>query len=195
MYAQIRDHLGPLRPVLRPIARRVRAFIVEFRLPWSPDRVVRSVPRRGIRPITKREFDRMLSRDRYYRGRWPYLVVAAEEATPLIERDRIRNALELGPWSRPLIVGADVMDLRERPDLELEGRVIVQDARKAPWPVSDKAYDLFVGLPVFEHLTGQQRIAFNEVRRVARHAILSLPIEWDKKDPTHSHHMIMREQV
>jgi hypothetical protein len=52
-----------------------------------------------------------------------------------------------------------------------------------------------VGLQVFEHLTGQQRIAFNEVRRVARHAIISLPIEWDKKDPTHSHHMIMREQV
>lgn len=194
MLERAKELLWPLRPVLRPIWIRVRPLAERLFPP--PTRAVLSRPAKGtIRAITEREFKRMLRRDRYYRGRWPYLAVAGAEATRLIERDRLRTALELGPWSRALIVGADVLDLKERPELEREGRLIVHDARVAPWPVADKAYDLFVGLQVFEHLTGRQRIAFNEVRRVARHAILSLPIDWDKKDPTHSHHMISREHV
>jgi hypothetical protein len=43
--------------------------------------------------------------------------------------------------------------------------------------VADNAYDLFVALQVFEHLGTSQREAFREVRRVARHAIISLPID------------------
>ena len=48
-------------------------------------------------------------------------------------------------------------------------------------------YDLFVALQVFEHLRDRQREAFREVRRVARHAIISLPIGWRwtaRPDPT-----------
>jgi hypothetical protein len=48
---------------------------------------------------------------------------------------------------------------------------------------------------VFEHLGDQQRAAFGEVRRVARHAIISLPIDWQMNDPTNSHHQISHERA
>ena len=64
-----------------------------------------------------------------------------------------------------------------------------------PWPVDDKAYDLFMALQVFEHLTDRQREAFLEVRRIARHAIISLPIDWVMDDPRNCHHQISNERV
>jgi hypothetical protein len=203
MLARARRALRPLRPIARPIAGWIRVRIRRIReegvsLPGSPPRrVVRDLPPPGtIRPITEVEFSRLFRRHRdQYRGRWPYMAVAGAAARRLIERDGLHSALELGPNRRALIVNADVLELHDRPDLEAEGRVIIHDARVAPWPVGDKAYDLFVGLQVFEHLTGDQRVAFNEIRRVARHAILSLPIDWDMKDPAHSHHMLSREHA
>jgi hypothetical protein len=121
--------------------------------------------------------------------------VAGQAAADLIERHDLHTALELGPWGRPLIVGADAMDRIERPDLQKEGLLVVQDATVAPWPIADKAYDLFVGLQVFEHLKGKQAIAFAEVARVARHAIISLPIDWVLEDTTNSHHGLTEERA
>ena len=79
--------------------------------------------------------------------------------------------------------GADVMDRVERPGLEASGQVMLHDATATPWPIPGGRYDLFVALQVFEHLGTSQRAAFAEVRRVARHAIISLPIEWEMDDP------------
>ncbi len=81
------------------------------------------------------------------------------------------------------------------PDLQAEGRRLVHDATVAPWPVRDNACDLFVALQVFEHLGGLQTTAFAEVRRVARNAILSLPIGWEMADPTNAHHQLSHEHV
>ena len=77
----------------------------------------------------------------------------------------------------------------------MEGQEIIHDATVAPWPVADKAYDLFVALQVFEHLGDKQPQTFAEVRRVAKHAILSLPIDWEMADPTNCHHMLSNEKV
>jgi hypothetical protein len=118
---------------------------------------------------------------------------AGDLAGDLILRYKLHHALELGPHVLPLIVGADVMDLRENPELYGDHTVIVHDARQVPWPIDDRRYDLFVALQVFEHLGGRQVEAFLEVRRVARHAVISLPIDWVMKDPTHSHHMITND--
>ena len=57
--------------------------------------------------------------------------------------------------------------------------MLLHDATATPWPIPGERYDLFVALQVFEHLGTSRRAAFTEVRRVARHAIVSLPIEWD----------------
>lgn len=120
---------------------------------------------------------------------------AARIAQDLIERHQLRTALELGPHLRSLVVGADVIDRVAQPDLVAVGKVVVADATVTPWPVGDDEYDLFVGLQVFEHLVGKQQEAFREVRRVAKHAVISLPIDWVMKDPTNCHHQISHERA
>lgn len=131
----------------------------------------------------------------YYRPRRVYLSAAGAAARELIDRRGLRTALELGPHLRPLIVGADVMDVVRNDALRAEGRRIVHDATSVPWPFDDKAYDLFVALQVFEHLGDRQPDAFREVRRVARHAILSLPIDWVMADPANCHHGLTHERA
>jgi hypothetical protein len=123
--------------------------------------------------------------------------VAAALAGELIEAHGLQSALELGPHLRPIIVGADVMDLRPNPELEIlpPARVVLHDATKAPWPIADKQYDLFVALQVFEHLRNAQNVAFQEVCRVARHALISVPIDWEMDDPRNCHHRISHEQA
>jgi hypothetical protein len=143
--------------------------------------------------MTRVEFDELAARDAYYRGRRGYFGAAAWLAYELIGRYGLETALELGPNHRPLISGADLMDRVARPGLEALGPLVLHDATCAPWPVSSDRFDLFVALQVFEHLGSSQRAAFAEVRRVARHAIISLPIDWQMDDPRNPHHGISHE--
>jgi len=198
--ARLKRWLWPLRPVLHPIWRAAQPLFgrnaaVRAAANTPPAILkVKHVPG-TIRPLTKQEFTFIEANDSYYRGRWTYLSVAGQQASELIARHDLHTALELGPWARPLIVGADAMDRIERPDLQREGALVVHDATVAPWPVEDKAYDLFVGLQVFEHLKGKQAIAFAEVVRTARHAILSLPIDWVLEDTSNCHHGLTEERA
>ena len=196
--AQLKRLLWPIRPMLRPVWHRIRPLLgrTGTTIAVTPPALgrIKHVPG-TIRPLTAREFELIEAHDRYYRTRWTYLSVAAQQASALIAQHDLRTALELGPWGRPLIVGADAMDRIERPDLQKEGILVVHDATVAPWPIPDKAYDLFVGLQVFEHLKGKQAIAFAEVVRVARHAIISLPIDWVLEDTRNSHHGLTEERA
>ena len=194
--------LWPMRPVLLPIWRRVRPFVQSPRLrrhgitrPAGPLAPLVRKPGESIRPLRKNEFDAVASRYPYYRSRWDYMSVACRIAGELIERYDLQSALELGPHVRPVIVGADVMDRSANVELRSEGRVIIHDATAAPWPIADGHYGLFVGLQVFEHLADMQNMAFREVCRVARHAIISLPIDWEMDDPKNVHHRISREKA
>jgi hypothetical protein len=181
--------LRPLRPVLLPIWCPLRAAL--GRLAARVSRAIeRPLPPGGIRPLTQPEFEAMAARFPYYNGRWGYMSAALGQASTLIRRHGLRTALELGAPVRPIIVGADVMDIKARPELDPTVPITVHDATQAPWPVEDKAYDLFLALQVFEHLRDRQREAFLEVRRVARHAIISLPIDWEMEDPRNCHHQI-----
>lgn len=135
-----------------------------------------------IRRLTLPEFQQLAARDPYYRKRWEYQSKAIDAGWQILSRrpepPESGRVLELGPYKHPLFVGSDVMDVKRNPELQNAGNVICHDARIAPWPVADNAYDLFVGLQVFEHLAGAQESAFREVRRIARSAVLSLPIGW-----------------
>jgi Methyltransferase domain len=203
--ARLKRWLHPLRPVLLPIWRPIRPYVVRSpRLPPRRAVITRRIAaarrrweaRRGrIRPINAAEFSDLAKRYPYYRARWEYTSAAGREAADLIARHDLHRALELGPHIRPLIVGADVMVLSRSEELDAEGRVIVHDARVAPWPIPDGGYDLFVALQVFEHLVDHQQAAFREVCRVARHAIISLPIDWVMDDPGNCHHMISHERA
>jgi hypothetical protein len=152
-------------------------------------------PPAPIRPLRRYEIVDLGRRVRYYSARTGYMTVAAGVAGDLIDRHRLTSALELGPHLRPLIVGADVMDIASPKDLQSEGRVIIHNATRDPWPVDDRQYDLFVALQVFEHLGTGQGAAFREVRRVARHAIISLPIDWVMADPKNCHHQLSSERA
>ena len=206
--ARIRRALGFLKPILRPIWHRVEALI--FRVSrWSPPvlierararreddaRRAKNIPEPPIRPLRNFELIDLGIAEPYYRPRRVYMHAAGRIAAAMIERKGLQTALELGPYLRPLIVGADVIDIVHNDRLRSEGRLIVHDATLAPWPFPDKAYDLFVGLQVFEHLGTRQPDAFREVRRVARNAILSLPIDWVMANPRNCHHQLTNERV
>ena len=151
--------------------------------------------RRRIRALRRHEIHDLAADIAYYKPREAYMTVASKVAGDLIARRRLRTALEVGPHLRPVIVGADTMELEPNDALSAAGRLLVHDATSTPWPVEDKAYDLFVALQVFEHFHGHQPEAFREVRRVARHAILSLPIDWVMADPANCHHQLSHERV
>lgn len=208
MSAALKRRLRPLKPVLGPIWNGLRAAVGEDRRYSVPNLIergsrfaaatvgrVRGRPARPIRALDHIELLDLAARVPYYKARRGYLGAAGVIAAELIERRGLRTALELGPHLRSLIVGADVMDIKSDPDLRAEGRRIAHDATQVPWPVADKAYDVFVAFQVFEHLGTHQAAAFREVRRVARHAILSLPIDWEMADPANCHHRISEEAV
>jgi hypothetical protein len=181
-WRRLRPHLDPANPH-SPAQVRIRT-----------GRLARRIVRGSrIAAMREPEYLTLVRRSRYYRGRWPYMSVACAAADDLIERYRLRTALELGPHLSPIVVGADVMDVSPSADLRGHRHVIVHDATAVPWPIEDRAYGLFVGLQVFEHLRDRQREAFAEVRRVADHAIISLPIDWQMPDPRDKHHGISHE--
>ena len=148
-----------------------------------------------IHPIARADFDAMVKEFPYYRNRWGYMSTALLEAARLITTDDITTALELGAPVRPILVGAQVMDKTKRPEYDDSIPAATHDATDFPWPFADKSFDLFLALQVFEHLKDRQREAFLEVRRIARHAILSLPIDWVMDDPRNCHHMISEERA
>jgi hypothetical protein len=205
MVAWLKRVLRPFRPVLRPIWRRImppRGWRVEGPLLRSrlagnaSDTIRTAVGRpRPIRPLRHHELDTLTRTIPYYRQRGEYLGVACRIASDMINRHHARTALELGPNLRSVIVGADTMEVEANAALQAEGRRFLHDATTTPWPVEDKAYDLFVALQVFEHLGTRQPEVFREVRRVARNAILSLPIDWVMADPADCHHQLSRERV
>ncbi|MBA2382768.1 MAG: hypothetical protein H0V73_11715 [Chloroflexi bacterium] len=208
MIAFLKRWLRPFKPVLAPIWHWIRPRLLEAnpnsfrntRERWTARvatkiRAILHRPEPPIRPLRYHEIVELAARVPYYKHRIDYTEAAAVVARDLIRRRGLRSALELGPNLQPLIIGADVMDITDRPELIATGRRIIHDATSAPWPVDDRAFDLFVALQVFEHLGTSQASIFREVRRVARNAILSLPIEWVMDDPRNCHHMLTNEHV
>lgn len=203
MTGNVRRRMQPVGSLARRVGRRIGLIRppVANGVVWPEPRRrtledrLKGRPGPAIRPMTRKEFASLRKRHDYYRGRAPYLSTAARLIAELVEREGLTSALELGPHLRPMVTGADVLELTERPVPEGARRLILHDATITPWPVEDAAYDLFVGLQVFEHLGGGQGAAFAEVRRIARHAVISLPIDWDCKDPNNCHHMISHERA
>ena len=208
MIATLKRRLRPLRPVLAPIWHGARAIVgrdSRFSVPNLAERattllgaavrMARRRPAPAIRALRPIELVDLGSAVPYYKARRVYLSAGARISNDLIERRGLTTALELGPHLRSLIVGADTMDIVSSPDLRAEGRRIIHDATATPWPIAAKAYDLFVAFQVFEHLGDRQPDAFREVRRVARNAIVSLPIDWEMADPANCHHRLTEATV
>ena len=61
----------------------------------------------------------------------------------------------------------------------LKNGVFVQDATKLPWNFKDKEYDVFVALQVLEHLNPNQNEIFEEIKRISKYSIITLPYKWN----------------
>ena len=134
-----------------------------------------------MKVVTQTEFDAVAKTDQYYRNRWPYMSKASEIISGLKLSGRV---LEIGAYKLPLVHGSDLFDISIKGGLPL---AFQRDANHLPWPVLDKAYDLFVALQVWEHLKRSKHPAlFREVERVSQWALLSFPYKWNcPKDSTH----------
>jgi len=197
MNAAIRRALGPLRPILGPPYRAMRSSVWPGPNDWA--RSTRAGRRNrklatGVRGMSRSEFLELKRQFPYYKARGRYMSVASALVDELSARYGIGRALELGAHRRPIATGADVMDLALVPGLTGHGELIIANATE-PWPFPAKSYDLFVALQVFEHLGTGQPDAFREAVRVARHAIISLPIDWTMADPTNCHHGITQDRA
>lgn len=135
---------------------------------------------------------RELASEEYYNpnaaDRWPYLSLCID----VIKSNGWEKVLEIGPYNTPLAKACDVMDIdaNRLPTDSIwhpkpETRSIIHDASVTPWPIATKAYDVVVGLQVWEHLEGGQKRAFHECHRVAKYALLSFPFEWKCRNAKH----------
>jgi hypothetical protein len=140
--------------------------------------------------LSKDDFDDMVRQHVYYRNRWGYFSAAIE----LARKRSPQTVLELGPAVLPIVRGSDTMNPDNNIILLYPPRFI-HDARVIPWPIADKAYDLFIALQVWEHLGPMQREAFGEVMRIARSAVLSFPLEWTSCPPDDDHYMITEQTI
>ena len=135
--------------------------------------------------LTQKEFESMQQRDRYFCNRWPYYSKVIDWLREL----RFDSVLELGPYKLPVVAGGHTMDKRRH-----VSPTYLHDATEIPWPVPDRRYDLFIALQVWEHLGGTQCLAFDEVTRIADHAILSFPLRWHCPH-NRTHHNITEERI
>jgi len=84
-----------------------------------------------------------------------------------------KSSLELGCASTSVVLDGDTIDKDKLPNI-----TYCWNALNLPWPVENKKYDVFVALQVWEHLKKNHNKVFQEVPRVSRWAILSLPYKW-----------------
>jgi len=135
--------------------------------------------------VTYEDYLTKLEESSYWRGRWDYFsevlnLLGKIQPTP-------ETILELGTNNFPICKESDRLDLISGPG------VIRHDITKVPWPVSPW-YDITIGLQIWEHLGNRQAIAFEELMRVSRRAILSFPLGWDCPSDA-MHHGITREKI
>lgn len=120
-----------------------------------------------------------------YLKRWDYISVVIDILKTL-EPNRV---LELGSYKINLTNISDNMDLSiDNIDMNNINNInYIRNATNLPYhEISDKYYDVFVSLQVFEHLKDKQCEVFKEVQRISKYAILSFPYKWtNPKDITH----------
>ncbi len=141
-----------------------------------------------LKPLTERRFRELEAKDPYYKGRWEYYATVTDIVRRL--KPPPTSCLEIGAYRLPVLAGSDTMDIKDH----LSTTTYVHDAGSTPWPIPDKTYDLAIALQIWEHLEGRQVQAFSELRRVAKRAVMSFPLEWNRPGNV-THHGITEDQI
>lgn len=125
--------------------------------------------------LNKIQFLAMCKKISYWKKqekRWNYISSAIDMASSL----HPSSILELGNMGVSIAEESHTMDIMPTPGINY-----LFDATAIPWPIADKAYDVFIALQVFEHLDDariKQKSVFNEACRVSRNVIMSIPFMW-----------------
>jgi hypothetical protein len=127
-----------------------------------------------------------------YNGRWTYIEPVIEELK-LISPNTV---LELGSYKISLMNFSDNMglDIKYFDQDNIKNNNYIFDAKKTPWPIEDKKYDVFVALQVLEHLSPKQPQVFDEIKRISKKCILTVPYLWDSPNDF-VHHNITDETI
>lgn len=100
-----------------------------------------------------------------YRRRWEYIL-------PIIEQMKIINpasVLELGTMGITFFKKADTMGYEQT-------NTYAHNAIFTPWDfIPNKKYDVFIATNVFHHLDRFQPKVFSEIKRIAKHAFITIP--------------------
>jgi len=127
-----------------------------------------------VNPITKEEFQSKSEVHKYLKPRWDYVKVVLD----YVKKMKFQSCLEIGPHIMPIFHDSDLLDQEQR--IATRPLNFIWNCNKVPWPIEDKIYDVVIALQVWEHLSYPAK-AFNEVKRISRNAILSVPYKWNKK--------------
>ena len=122
--------------------------------------------------------------NRSYPARWEYIEPVISELKTISPK----TAIELGSYKISLMDFSDNMGLDQNffDQDNINNENYIFDARKTPWPIEDKKYDVFIALQVLEHLNPNQSQVFDEIKRISKSCILTLPYLWNSpKDITH----------
>jgi len=85
------------------------------------------------------------------------------------------SVLEMGTMGVSCVKNSDTIDYAERWDFPGKKPTYFHDARKFPWPIDTKKYEIFVALRVYQHLTPVQKECVVEAFRIAKKVIIVVP--------------------
>jgi hypothetical protein len=104
-------------------------------------------------------------------GRWDYhrRTIGLIKALNIKDPSKI---LEMGTMGVSCVKNAQTIDYAERWNFPGKKPNYLHDARKTPWPIEDKAFELFIALRVYMHLTPRQEKCVMEAIRIAKKIII-----------------------
>jgi hypothetical protein len=114
-----------------------------------------------------------------YRYRWKYMKAVIE----YLKSMNAQITLEMGCMYIPLNDQSHQIELEQKQIVT--GFGCVHDLNKPRYPYINKYFDCAVALQVWEHLDNH-RAAFNELCRISKNVILSLPYKWTHGDKRHN---------
>lgn len=115
-----------------------------------------------------------------YLKRWHYHSITIELIKTLNIKSG-KNILEMGTMGVSCVKNSDTFDFGKQWDFPERDPTYLHDAKVLPWPIKDKAYEVFVALRVFQHLAPLQQECLKEALRISKKIIIVIPDNYRSK--------------